>query len=475
MIPTIVFVVHISIMVAAVWHALLCKRAHRTALAWIAVVVLFPVAGPVFYFLFGINRLRTRAKQLAGKRVTLIHLGEERGRSVGLAQPDVLVDSAPEPWLALIGGRATGAPLRADNEVRLLVNGDAFFPELIRAIDAAQSQILLVSYLFSGKGVAGQIVEALERAAARGVQTCVLIDGIGVHYSSGGVFKRLRRAGIEARLFIPPRLLPPSIAVNLRNHRKIALIDGTQCFFGGTNIHPCHLVSDTANPHPTEDLHFFAQGPIGEDLHRIFVSDWRMAGGTALTSPSLRPAGVGDALCRPIADGPDENLDYLTMTLIGIFSAARHSIDIHMPYFLPHRELLSALQGAILRGVKVRVVLPERSNLRVVDWATRKMLWELIVWDIEIYYKPKPFAHSKLILVDEHYALVGSANMDARSLRLNFELGVEMFGGKINAELRSHASSVLAASRLITLEELDQRPVWEKTRDAFFWLFSSYL
>jgi cardiolipin synthase len=163
------------------------------------------------------------------------------------------------------------------------------------------------------------------------------------------------------------------------------------------------------------------------------------------------------------------------MTLIGLFSAARTEINIMVPYFLPPREMMVALQAAVLRGVRVRVILPERSNLRMVDWATRKMLWELLVWNVEIYYKPELFDHAKLILLDDQYAMGGSANLDARSLRLNFEVGVEMLGGAVNQTLRQHFEQVLSRCRRAGLEELDRRSHLQKARDAFFWLFSDYL
>jgi cardiolipin synthase len=163
------------------------------------------------------------------------------------------------------------------------------------------------------------------------------------------------------------------------------------------------------------------------------------------------------------------------MTLIGVFTAARERIRIMVPYFLPNHEMVAALQAAVLRGVKVEVILPERSNLRFVDWATRNMLWELLLWDMDVFYKAAPFAHSKLILVDDAYAMTGSANLDARSLRLNFELGVEWFNADLTRQLHAHLDEATARSRRITLAELDQRPLWQRLRDAFFWLFSSYL
>ncbi|HCS29427.1 MAG TPA: phospholipase, partial [Spongiibacteraceae bacterium] len=179
--------------------------------------------------------------------------------------------------------------------------------------------------------------------------------------------------------------------------------------------------------------------------------------------------------CRVIDDGPDENLDALAMTLLGLFSAARESITIMTPYFLLSRELLSALQSASLRGVQVQVVIPQRSNLRFIDWATRNMLWELLLWDVKVYAQPAPFAHTKLLAIDGEYVMAGSANMDSRSLRLNFELGVEMYDKALAKQVSDHIQEAIAVSRRVTLAEVDKRPIHHRLRDAFFWLFSSYL
>lgn len=466
---------HLVVMPVAALHALVSKRDHRAALGWIGVIVIFPIAGPVIYFLFGINRVRTRARLFAGRHLPVMHFISYEHAAREPSTTDALAGEIAPPYLAPIGARASGRTLSANNHVSALINGEQFFPRLIEAIDGAEDYVLLSSYLFSPKGIGGQVIDALGRAAKRGVTVRVLVDGIGAWYSLQGAVRPMRQAGVEVHLFRPPALLPPSLDINLRNHRKIAVVDTRVGFFGGINIDQRHMVEDPHNRHTTEDVHFEARGPVVHDLYRSFSVDWQLITSEIL-SPPIGPAELaGDSFCRVIDDGPGENLSHLSMTLTTIFSAAREHISIMMPYFLPSAGMVSALQSASLRGVTVQIVLPERSNLRFVDWATRNMLWELLLWDVDVYYKPAPFAHSKLIVVDGHYVMGGSSNLDARSLRLNYELGVEVFDRHLAEQLERHIQAAISVSHRLTHQELDGRPFWQRVRDAFFWLFSSYL
>lgn len=470
----VIAVFHLVIMPVAAFHALICKRDHRAALGWIGVIILFPVAGPILYLVFGINRLRTRAKVFTGHHLPVLHLGYERATRQRVIEHDPLARQLNLPPLAVVGGRATGIALTGGNQIRPLHNGEQFFPRLVEVIDSAQSYVLLSSYLFSPKGAANDVVAALGRAVDRGIMVKVMVDGLGAWYSMRTALRPLKKQGVDVRLFREPSLLPPSLDINLRNHRKIAVVDGHFGFFGGINIDPRHMVEDPDNTNVTQDVQFEAQGPLVADLHRLFALDWQLITDESLAPPpSTEPHGNG--ACRLIDSGPGDTLNQLSMTLLGVFAAATKSITIMMPYFLPSHEMTAALQTAVLRGVKVRILLPRESNLRFVDWATRNMLWELLVWDIEVYYKPKPFAHTKLIVVDDYYVLAGSANLDSRSLRLNFELGVEIFDRDLASNIQAHIDSGVAHSLPVTLSELDDRHFFERARDAFFWLFSSYL
>jgi cardiolipin synthase len=223
------------------------------------------------------------------------------------------------------------------------------------------------------------------------------------------------------------------------------------------------------------DLHFRLMGPVVTQIERVFLTDWGFVTGEHRTWNSPSVAKAGGALCRTVVDGPNEDLEKLTTILIGAVSLARRRILIMTPYFLPSRELIAALQAAALRGVEVVVILPARSNLPFVDWATRNMLWELLRWNVRVYYQPPPFAHTKLFLVDNHYVLIGSANIDPRSLRLNFELTVEVYEQTLSERLSTYIEAIQAQSREVSLQDMDGRPLPIRVRDALVWLLSPYL
>ena len=203
--------------------------------------------------------------------------------------------------------------------------------------------------------------------------------------------------------------------------------------------------------------------------------DWRFTTGEKTVPSASAEEGVGEAICRTIVDGPNEDLDKLASILLGAISAARERILIITPYFLPSREMIAALQTAALRGLEVVVVLPGKNNLPFVQWATSNMLWEVLQKGVRVYYQPPPFVHTKLFIVDDYYVQIGSANIDPRSLRLNFELAIEIYHRPTTALLADHVLKNIKRSRQISLKEIDARPLTIRTRDALAWLFSPYL
>jgi cardiolipin synthase len=277
--------------------------------------------------------------------------------------------------------------------------------------------------------------------------------------------------------FLPPTLLPPSVHINLRNHRKILVADSQVGFTGGMNIGGRHLVEGETNRHGTKDIHFRLTGPVVEDMAQVFLSDWGFVTGEYIAPPTTTTVTdfSGNAICRTIVDGPNEDLGRLATILVGAIALARKRIVIVTPYFLPSLEIIVALQAAALRGVQVTIILPAKNNLPFVHWATRNMLWQLLRWGVRVYYQPPPFAHTKLFLVDNHYTQIGSANIDSRSLRLNFELAIEVYDEAFSALLTNHVENLLVQSQEIFLEDIERRALVIRTRDAIAWLFSPYL
>ncbi len=455
---------------AAVLHALTYKRDPRAALGWIAVSLLYPFIGPILYLLFGVNRIRTSALQEFGRAAS-----RETGVYPYAARsPSFPAWDAYRPLIQL-GDAMTGNALVAGNQVTLLRGGDEVYTAMLHAIEQAVSEIRLSTYIFKYDDNGREFIQALSAAKHRGVAVYVLIDGVGDLYSLRSAARSLIRADIAVVRFLKPSLFPPKLHMNLRNHRKILAVDGKVAFAGGMNISDEQGRINQPTGDMIRDHHFKFEGPIVQELMTLFAVDWRMATGQSL--PLLHQSTVhhGDTLCRLLPDGPTEHLDTLLSVLIGAISIARERIDLVTPYFLPPRELITALASAALRGVRVRVIIPEKNNFPFVGWAMHNMLWEVLQPGVEVYAVPPPFLHSKLYLIDGCYALVGSANLDARSLRLNFELLVEIYDKEVGLRLAEDVEAHLHGAKPITLEQVDSRGFAARVRDAFFWLFTPYL
>ena len=454
----------------AAGHVLLNKSDPKAAMGWIAVCFLTPFVGSILYFLFGINRVVTRAQRLAA--------ASPFQAGAGGLQPITEPTDLPPPIqeLARIGNKATQKALLAGNDVRHLHNGEQAYPAMLEAINNACESVLMTTYIFDTRATGQQFIEALAQAVERGVDVRVIVDGIGEWGGMPRASQRLADRGIRVARFIPPRLIPPALSINLRNHRKILVVDNRSAFTGGMNISYKHLAADQDNLDRVTDMHFHLQGPVVEQIRQAFLEDWGFATDER-ESLSLQPTQkqVGQAYCRVISDGPNEDLDKLATVLLGVFSSAQQRIAIITPYFLPSLDMLAALRAAVLRGVEVTVILPAKSDHAVVYWATRKLLNLVISYGIQVFYQPPPFAHTKVLLIDDCYALIGSANLDPRSLRLNFEMNVEIYEQQFADHLWQHFDYLRSQSRQITSLELAQRSLLVKLRDGLAWLASPYL
>jgi len=362
-----------------------------------------------------------------------------------------------------------------DNSIRLLHNGDEAYPAMLAAIDSAEHYVYLATYVFERDATGRQFADALIRAGQRGVDVRVLVDSIGGRIGRHPIAKLLDdKKNVRLEFFLPPSLGRRMFLLNLRNHRKLLIADGSTGFTGGMNISADNVLAGHPST-PIQDLHFEVHGPIVQSLEEVFSEDWcfRVGKDTWPSPPPVEAAGT--ALCRGIKDGPNEDFEALQWILIGALGCARTSVRILTPYFIPSRELITALRAAVLRGVTVEIILPAKSNLRIVDWASTAMLGEIVDHEIAIYLQPAPFAHSKLIVVDDFYLNIGSANLDPRSLRLNFEFNLEVYDACLAKELSELHKTLLTRSTRVTAESLRGLSLPVRLRNAAAKLISPYL
>lgn len=450
-------------------HVLRTKRDIGSSIGWIGLCWLAPLSGGALYAMFGINRVRRLARRLSRRRQWSSRHGVSTGKRVLEGEYALLSEAV---------GRLTGRPLLGGNALHRFHDGDGAYPAMLEAIDTAKTTILLCSYLFHDDAVGSRFVDALIAAHGRGVQARVIVDGVGSGYVRCRAANRLRAAGVPTARFMHSLLPWRMPFINLRTHKKILVVDGVVGFTGGMNIAVENMLRFRPR-HPVSDTHFQLRGPIVHQLTEAFVKDWSFSTGQEIDhldffprQEEVRPDGQG-ALMRVITSGPDSDLEKIEFSMMQAAAMARRSVRIMTPYFLPDERLLTVLAMAAMRGIEIDVVMPMESNQKPVDWARDANNGPLLDAGVRLWLARPPFNHSKLMTMDGQWALIGSSNLDVRSLRLNFELNVEIYDDAVAADI----DGFICEHRHVRLthHDLDKRRFLHRLRDASARLMLPYL
>ncbi|MFT4653092.1 MAG: cardiolipin synthase [Kangiellaceae bacterium] len=468
---TITVILHISFSLVTSLHVLLFKENERTSLAWIGLVVLSPVFGGMFYWLFGINRI----KRLAQKEHPQTLKEDFHHQDLGIK-----FHQLPQHWhCAIISGYAIH-PVNhvAGNKVEPLINGDTAYPEMIQSINCAKRYIVLSSYIFDYDSLGRQFVTALAQAHKRGVIVKVLLDGIGIRYSWHKSDRALKKLGVNTARFLPAISLTSIRFINLRNHRKTLCVDGEVAYIGGMNISKNNVVKSAS--HPIDDVQFKVTGPVIDHISKVFTEDWFFATGTLIEFPSYKPDTLAQkndksVVARVVQDGPDEHYNRVRWTLINALVCAQKSVKIMTPYFIPDQTLMTSLHAAALRGVLIEIIVPQRSNIPFIDWVMEANFSRIIQHGIRIYKNKRPFDHSKIVIIDDIWSFIGSSNWDARSLEFNFEINLECFDANLNEQLTEMFISKKQNAVPVIESDVSGLPTYKKIRNNLFRLFSPYL
>ena len=417
------------------------KRPPLSTLAWILSLAALPVIGFLIYFFLGpqkIRRQRLRRQRL--RRFTHCEARAAPELEAGLRRR--------KQSLSRLIEKASGAPVASASQIDLLVDGEDTFQALLQAIKTAERHVHLLYYVFETDSVGQAVMEALRQAAERGVQVRLLVDAVGSPSMRGRQLRQLRKAGIEVARFHPFRLATLRPLLNLRNHRKIAVIDGQVGFAGGINI--SEEQRSSARRAGWHDLHLRLQGPIVGWLQGVFAEDWLYVTRRPLAEDQLYPQMTPGALsAQVVASGPDSDSETIHRAYLQAIGDARERVWLVTPYFSPGEPALYALSNAAMRGLDVRLLLPSRSDWRVVAACARSYYDELLARGVKIFeYQPR-MLHAKALLVDDDCSLVGSANFDLRSFRLNFEVAVVVYEPSFATQLAAQLTADFAQSRRI--------------------------
>jgi cardiolipin synthase len=392
------------------------RRQPGNTVAWLLVIAFIPYVGVPLYLVFGGRKIR----RLAARKIRLCPV-------VPGAQPSAAAQGAT----ARIVAHSGACPPVGGNRVQLLTTGEDAFAELERQIRTAQHTIHVMTFILSRDAVGRRIVALLAQRAREGVKVRLLLDALGSFLSTRGFVEPIRAAGGEVHRFMPVLPLQSRWSANLRNHRKIAVFDHRVAILGGHNLGRQYM-----GPGPTRrrwrDFGAVIEGPSVGLLNEIFLADWAFASGRSIDDlhqmlPAETAPAVGDSELQVVASGPDVEGDPLYEGILSIIQEATRQVWIVTPYFIPDEVLFRTLVLKARSGVQVRLVVPARSDHRIVDFARRHYLRELAAAGAEILFYGPGMNHAKLILVDERISLMGSANLDLRSLFVNFEVGVLTF------------------------------------------------
>ncbi|WP_428066481.1 phospholipase D-like domain-containing protein [Candidatus Proelusimicrobium volucris] len=429
-------------------HILLFKDDVKSSIGWIGLVWLTPLLGSIIYIMFGINRIKRKAIKLKNPRQDILKI---TGKNIEEIQKEI-----PPAMLQMLrlGHSIHPQFLALGNKVTPLINGDEAYPQMCAAIEKAEKEVLIESYIFNNDQAGQAILKAAQKAAQNGAAVKIIIDGVGLNYSRPNITEEIKKVkGAEFAVFLPSRKPAALPFVNLRSHRKIMVIDGHTAFFGGMNIAKENLLK--TNPkEPVQDTTFKIEGPVISQIVRIFMEDWIFSRKKPFKPVLLKDEHYlpGKCLCRAIPDGPDGDYGKVELMVLGAINCATKNIKIVTPYFLPEENILTALELAAMRGIDTEIILPQKSNIFGMDWAMQANFNRLIKKGVKIYQQEPPFDHSKIMTADNAWAFIGSSNWDVRSFKLNFEANMEIIdkqlAEKLNEIIKSKKSkSVLAREK----------------------------
>jgi cardiolipin synthase len=456
------------------------RRNASATWAWLMVLYFIPVLGFIMYLILGQKVRKRQLSKLLGDNERVIQHALETQRQELKEKRLVALDGELAEYQDMIYlNLTTGLALYTTNNiVDIYTDGKQKFDALIADIEAAEHHIHLVYYIVRDDELGRRLMRALTAKAADGVEVRFLYDHIGSSRLPGRFFKELRAAGGREAAFFPSRIPYLNLKINYRNHRKLAIIDGKTGYIGGFNIGDEYLgLSEHFGQ--WRDTHLKVQGSAVLQMQAQFLLDWNLAASGKIELSEIYfpdPRGVpGHIGMQLVASGPDTEYQEIKNAYIKMIYGARSSVCLQTPYFVPDDSLLSALKVAALSGVEVSIMLPSKPDHFFVYWATQSYLGELLASGIKVYLYEKGFLHAKTLVVDSKVASVGTANLDIRSFKLNFEMNAFIYDSATAVKLMDIFQRDIDDSRLLTTEAYDGRPLFNRFRESISRLLSPIL
>jgi len=465
--------------ILTILRIVLQRREPTATLAWVLFIVLLPYVGVLLYLLVGRRRLNRQIRRRHARHSELHpHLDQQEQELAHLEVPEAPPE-LPKPSereLVLLSNRMGSRPPTCGNKVELLVKAKETYRQLEAAIEGATDHVNMLYYIFEDDRTGKRFRDLLVKKAKEGVVVRLLTDGVG-SYGLDSFMGPLRAAGGQHAEFLPVGGLRRHWNLNLRNHRKVAVIDGRLAFTGGVNIADDYAPRRRKKIPPWRDTHLAIRGPAVQHLQEVFAEDWFFATGRDMISerwyPEQQP--VGEDVVQIIASGPDTATEPIQRIFFTAITMAKERVFLTTPYFIPDQAMCVALETAALRGVDVRLLLPRHSDHPMVLYAGRSYYDNLLHSGVKIYEYGAAFLHAKSLVVDRTWGTVGSANMDVRSFRLNFEVNAAIYSGQFADRLAEVFIHDLAGAELVTTTHRRQRRMPKRVAESVSRLLSPVL
>jgi cardiolipin synthase A/B len=467
---TILETLYIIILIFVCLRIILDTRSTTKSLAYLLFAIFVPFAGIIFYFLFGIN-YRTRimySKKLIENDV----LSERLNKQIYQYSKKTLDESNPTVQsnreLASMLLKETLSPLTANNSVKILVNGENKFPEVIRALKEAKNHIHMEYYIYEDDEIGRKIEQVLIEKAKEGIDVRFIYDDFGSRSIRRTLAHRLNENGVKAFPFLRIYFIALANRINYRNHRKIIVIDGQTAFVGGINVDDRYINNENNKKTYWRDTHLRIDGPGVQYLQYLFLCDWNFCSSSKLHPdiqffpPENNSQTRDNKVVQIAASGPDSGAPAILFSILQAISLATKEILITTPYLIPGESLVDALIIASLGGVSVKLLVPGNSDSLLVNAAARSYYGDLLKRGVEIYQYSKGFVHAKTMVTDGKIAMVGTANMDSRSFDLNFEVNAIVYDSGIAGELREIFYEDIKNAEKIDEKAWRNRPIYKQ-------------
>ncbi len=445
------------IIIVLIPTVILQRRESGATLAWMLIILLIPFIGLLAFWVFGTTRLQLRRRKRRRIETRLAPALHKIHMQSSASMP---VADLPPSLLQLAEKLDEAGPL-PDNEVTLLRDGSVAFDTLETAISQAHHHIHLVYYIWQPDSTGRRLCDALIRACKRGVKVRLLLDDVGSSSARQGFFRNLLLAGGQVERFLRINPLSRQLSLNNRNHRKIMVVDGEIGFTGSMNVGDVYA----GLGEPWRDLHARICGPVVHSLQEVFCQDWYHATAEELVNPAYFPQvkSGGNVWAQLLASGPaDQRWRTIHTLLFAAINLAQQRVWIETPYFVPDSPIVMALQTAGLRGVDVRLLLPSKPDNTLVLHAGRSFLDELLAAGVRVFEVQDAMPHAKTVTIDRIFSSLGSANMDQRSFRLNFEANLFFYGEEVAGELERDFLSFCAQASEVTAKDRQQLSQYQR-------------